>query len=167
LGEPIAGASFASAVVTADATDSGRLTALYWVAADGGVWFSHWYDNELETACVFTQDPEPRCVPKADGVRIYYADTDCTDPVAEIFPKHDCHDEVSPPRYVTALDSDGAGASVSAVYAVSRERTLTTRYQKTSAGACQPQVAAARAHYFSLDTPVPASELAGGQVVIE
>jgi hypothetical protein len=167
MGEPIDGSSLAEGIIAADTSDAGRLTAKYWITPDGGAWFSHWYDNELETECVFTQGPDPRCVPKADGVRIFYADARCSDPVAEIFPKNDCSDEVDPPRYVAVQEDPASNASVSAAYAVAGERTLTTRFQKTSAGTCEPGVAAARAHYFLLDDPVPASELAGGHVVVE
>lgn len=167
LGEPIDSDSFAGAVLEADTTDSGRLTAVYWATPDGVAWFSHWYDNDLETECLFTRDQDPRCVPKTDGVRIYYADAQCTDPVAEIFPKNDCSNEVDPPRYVTVLQSDVSGAPVSAAHAVLRERALTTRHEKTSQGSCEPRVAPEHAHYFQLGEPVPASELAGGHVVVE
>lgn len=167
LGEPIAGDSFAGAVHATDPTDSGRLTAVYWTTPDGGAWFSHWYDNELETACFFTRDRDPRCVPKTDGVRTYYADAQCTDLVAEIFPESDCSSEVVPPRYVTVLDSDVSDAQVSGAYSVSSERALTTRYEKSSQGSCEPRVAPEHAHYFDLSEPVAASELAGGQIVVE
>jgi hypothetical protein len=167
LGEPIDGASFASAVVKTDTADTGRLTAMYWTTSDGGTWFSHWYDNELATECTFSQGVDPRCVPKSDGARIYYGDAQCSDRVAEVFPRNDCSSRATPPPYVTLEEVDANGVQRVTAYAVSSERVLTTRYEKTSQGTCQPRVAPERAHYFDLGDPVPGSDLAGGHVVVE
>lgn len=164
LGEPIDGRSFAEATVKASTADTGRLTALYWTTPDGDAWFSHWYDNELGTECVFTREQDPRCVPKTKGVSVYYADAQCADLVAEVSPKSECNDEVIPPRYVT-VESAVSGASVA--YTVLNERTLTTRYLRASDGACEPSIAPERCHYFDLAEPVPASELVGGHLVVE
>jgi hypothetical protein len=167
LGDPIDSDSFAMAIVEADTRDSGRLTALNWITSDGGAWFSHWYDNLLQTPCIFTSGEDPRCVPDSKGARTFYADAKCSESVAEVLPKNDCSHEVEPPRYVTIVEPSVAGSHNLAAYAVLSERTLTTRYQRTTQGVCEPQVVPGSSRHFDLGEPVPTSELAGGHVVIE
>jgi hypothetical protein len=148
-GDEIAAGRLAQAVVRRDDAAATRLTAVYWDTNDGNTWFSHWYDMALGSRCTFADGNTDNalCLPDTTGVQVFYANSDCAEPVAEI--DAECGDAL--PQF--AKEHLGKEVNVRRVEAAA---ALSAVYQKT-AGSCEARHVRSDKRYFNLSAPLPAA----------
>jgi hypothetical protein len=145
-----------------------RLSAQHWTTADGGVWFSGWYDNALESVCAFAQtgEDEWQCLPSDTGDSVLYADAACTQPITEVQGSDECGEASRAPRFVTQEVEDGSANSVKQVRRVLGERPyLATVYQQTELG-CEAHAVDENRRHFDLSQPLPVSSFARGFPIV-
>lgn len=166
MGIPLGEDQFAPGAAERMDSATTRLTPVNWVTPDGGVWFGHWYDNDLQTACSFVSTDEHgwRCIPDQVAEDLVYADAECKRPVAEVSRFGACGAPLETPSFVKTQTHDATGHSVVEVRRLLRPRPMLAVHTLTDDGKCEGRVAAENRQYFEVSEPMRSTAFVEGKL---